>query len=177
MEIISELLPETFLLRPSKFQDPRGTFVKTYHQTLFAELGIRFDMKEEFYSISKKNVIRGMHFQTPPHAHDKLVYCLNGKVLDVLIDLRTGPGYGRVASTELSLENGMILLIPKGIAHGFLALSDESLLLYKTSTTHEQSADSAIRWNSFGYAWGVAHPILSERDHQHPPLSEFTTPF
>lgn len=177
MEILKELLPDCFLLQPNRFVDSRGSFVKTYHEGLFQALGVNLDIREEFYSVSHKNVIRGMHFQLPPHEHDKLVYCTHGAVMDVLLDLRKGPGYGNVASTELSGENAHLVFIPKGIAHGFLALTDEALMLYKTSTVHAPEADCGIRWDSFGFDWEMAEPIISTRDQQHSVFADFVSPF
>lgn len=177
LKIVREPLDGAFLLQTSKFQDRRGTFVKTFHQPTFSQLGIDFDIREEFYSVSNKGVIRGMHFQIPPYEHDKIVTCLDGRVLDVLLDLRSGKNYGQSASVELSVQDGCFLVIPRGVAHGFLALSDHALLLYKTNTPYESTADRGIRWDSFGFHWGVEQPILSARDQLHPPLSEFVTPF
>ena len=177
MELIKELLPGCFLLKPKKLEDQRGCFVKTYHKSLSTELGVNLEICEEFYSISHKNVVRGMHFQLPPYAHEKLVYCTRGAFLDVVLDLRRGDGYGRVASAPLSGENCHLIYIPKGIAHGFVALLDESLMLYKTSTVHAPESDSGIRWDSFGFDWGVSQPIVSDRDAMHPPLKKFSSPF
>ena len=177
MEILKELLPGCFLLQPKRFEDQRGSFVKTHHEGLSQTLGVNLDIKEEFYSVSHKNVVRGMHFQLPPHAHEKLVYCTRGVVTDVLLDLRKGPGYGRVASSELSGENAHLLFIPKGVAHGFLALTDETLMIYKTSTVHVPEFDCGIRWNSFGFDWGINDPIISARDLLHSGLAEFSSPF
>jgi dTDP-4-dehydrorhamnose 3,5-epimerase len=177
MEQITELLPGCFLLKPKKLEDPRGCFVKTYHAGLFKELGVKLDIREEFYSISHKSVIRGMHFQLPPNAHEKLVYCTRGAVLDVLLDLRHGKGYGRVASAPLTGENCHLIYIPRGIAHGFVALQDESLMLYKTSTVHAPESDSGIHWDSFGFDWGVNQPMVSDRDAIHPPIEKFLSPF
>lgn len=178
MKLIKELLPGCFLLQPNRFEDQRGCFVKTYHQGLLAALGVNLEIREEFFSISHKNVLRGMHFQLPPHAHDKLVYCTRGAVRDVLLDLRGGEGYGRVASAELTGANGQLIFIPKGIAHGFVALTDETLMLYKTSTVHAPSHDAGIRWDSFGFDWGFGdHPIVSVRDNEHPSFPEFSSPF
>lgn len=170
-------MPEAFLLQPNMFEDKRGKFVKTYQQASYSNLGINFDVKEEFYSTSNKGVIRGMHFQAPPYEHAKIVYCLYGSVLDVLIDLRPGRNYGHVATTELSFENGRVLVIPKGVAHGFLALTNGALLLYKMNTPHEPKADCGIRWNSIGFDWGIGQPIVSERDQLHTSFQEFITPF
>jgi len=177
MEVVEELLPGCFLVQPRVFEDARGCFVKTYHQGLCAALGITIDMREEFYSVSHRNVLRGMHFQLPPHAHDKLVYCTHGRVRDVLLDLRRGPHYGRVATAELSGDNRHMVFIPQGIAHGFVSLSDHSTMLYKTSTVHAPDSDCGIRWDSFDYDWAVDAPLLSERDQRHARLPNFTSPF
>lgn len=177
MKILKELLPGCWLLQPQRFEDARGVFVKTYHEDLCQSLGVSLEIREEFYSVSRRDVLRGMHFQLPPHAHDKLVYCTQGAVKDVLVDLRQGPGYGRVASAVLSGENAHLIFIPKGIAHGFAALSDEALMLYKTSTVHAPQADCGIRWDSFGFDWGIAAPLLSARDQQHDALADFVSPF
>lgn len=177
MEMIKELLPGCFLLQPKKLEDQRGCFVKTYHEGLYAGLGVNLEIREEFFSISHMSVLRGMHFQLPPHDHDKLVYCTQGAVRDVLLDLRTGEGYGRVASTQLSGENGHLIFIPKGIAHGFVALTDQALMLYKTSTVHAPESDCGVRWDSFGFDWDLDQPIMSVRDQQHATFSDFVSPF
>lgn len=177
MQFSEELLPSTWLVTLRRFEDMRGTFVKTYARTLFDQRQASFEMREEFYSVSNKDVIRGMHFQLPPHDHVKLVYCPVGAVEDVLLDLRSGPGYGRMARVRLSGDHPSLVFIPKGIAHGFRALMDGSLMVYKTSTEHAPKADAGIRWDSFGYDWGVDQPIISDRDRQHPPLDSFVTPF
>jgi len=177
MKILKELLPGCFLLQPMHFEDLRGSFVKTYHDETCKALGVNLEIREEFYSISRKNVIRGMHFQLPPHDHEKLVYCTRGAVLDVLLDLRNRVGYGRVASAELSGENNHLVFIPKGIAHGFAALTDEALMLYKTSTTHAPEVDCGIRWDSFGFDWNIAEPLMSTRDRQHITFADFESPF
>ncbi len=177
MELLKELLPGCMLLQPKRFEDQRGCFVKTYHEGLCAMLGVQLDIREEFYSVSHKDVIRGMHFQLPPHAHDKLVYCPLGAVCDVLLDLRAGAGYGRVASAQLSGANGQLIFIPQGIAHGFVALAHDSLMIYKTTTVHTPESDCGIRWDSFGFDWGLSQPSLSDRDQKHPPLASFSTPF
>lgn len=177
MRIIEQLLPDCYVLQPTRFEDDRGIFVKTFHTDILASLGITFQIREEFYSTSKKGVLRGMHFQLPPHSHDKLVHCIQGRVLDVLLDLRSGPGYGRTAAVELTSENLYEVFVPKGVAHGFLALSDNALMLYKTSTVHSPSADCGIRWNSFGFDWQISEPITSRRDFDHPGFEKFETPF
>lgn len=179
MKLVNEPLSGVKLIEPFHHEDCRGAFVKTFHEEMFAELGIFLTVREEFFSISAKNVLRGMHFQIPPHAHQKLVFCTHGRVLDVLIDLRIGsPSYGQSASFELSAANRHLVHIPVGVAHGFLSLEDGSCLVYKTDTVHEPSADAGILWNSFDFDWPLtSKPILSHRDEQHPTLAEFSSPF
>ncbi len=177
MEIVKELLPGCFLIQPKKIEDPRGYFVKDYHRVMSAELGVHFEIAEEFFSSSHKNVLRGMHFQMPPDDHEKLVYCPYGVVRDVLLDLRKGDGYGKTASVQISKENNQLIFIPKGIAHGFLALTDDALMVYKTSTVHTPTSDCGIRWDSFGFGWGIDAPITSMRDQEHGSFIDFVSPF
>jgi len=177
MQFSEEILPGAWMVTLKRFEDMRGAFVKTYASTLFGQHAAGFELREEFYSVSNKNVIRGMHFQLPPHDHVKLVYCPLGAVEDVMIDLRSGPGYGRVAKVLLSGNQPSLVFIPKGIAHGFRALMDGSLMVYKTSTEHAPNSDAGIRWDSFGHDWGLDQPIISDRDQRHPTLDNFVTPF
>jgi len=177
IDIEAELLPGCLLLRSRPFIDARGSFVKTFHEGLFDGLGIHFRAREQFYSVSQQGVLRGMHFQRPPHDHAKLVACRRGQVLDVLLDLRPGPGFGRSASVVLSADAHQQLFMPQGIAHGFLALTDHATMDYQTSTVHAPTHDAGIRWNSFGFDWGVAEPIVSARDAAHPGLHDGPGPF
>ena len=167
-------------LEPKVFTDQRGVFVKTYHDQAFRELGLAFEAKEEFFSTSHKGVLRGMHFQLPPADHAKLVYCVTGAVLDVVLDLRSGsPTCGQFHAEELSEANRRMVYIPTGFAHGFLALTEGALMVYKTSTTHAPACDAGIRWDSFGFSWplGGTAPILSQRDAGFPALADFKSPF
>ena len=177
MQFERELLPGVMLFTLKQLKDTRGHFVKTYTRSLFDSLGIEFDFREEFYSMSHKDVIRGMHFQLPPYDHVKFVTCPIGAVLDVLVDLRCGAGQGRIASVVMSADAPMAIMIPKGIAHGFKALCDDSLMVYKTSTEYKPSHDAGIRWDSLGFDWGVQSPVVSVRDAAHPTLDEFVSPF
>lgn len=176
---ISELdIPGCFIIESKKFQDNRGSFVKTFHKEIYKEQKLIFDFAEEFYSISHKNVVRGMHFQTPPEDHDKIIYCPVGAVNDVFVDIRkSSKTYGQFKQIELTEDNGHILFLPKGIAHGFVSLVDNTVMVYKTSTTHSPGNDSGIRWDSFGYDWKVENPILSERDLKFVALSDLDSPF
>lgn len=178
MRIVDEILPGTFLLEPSSFSDHRGCFVKTFHKGLFQDLGLAFNPAEEFYSTSSKGVLRGMHFQLPPHDHAKLVYCILGRGLDVLVDLRKkSPAFGRFASADLSQSNRHMIYVPTGVAHGFLAMESDTLMMYKTTSVHAPTHDAGIRWDSFGFDWGVAAPVLSNRDAVLPRLDDFVSPF
>lgn len=160
------------------FRDARGTFQKVFRQDVLEKLGCSDSFRESFISFSEPGVIRGMHFQTPPADHWKLVSCIAGEILDVCVDLRRGPSYGKVSSFSLTAENGHQLLIPPGFAHGFLSLgSVPSGVLYLVSTEHDPKHDAGIRWDSFGFNWGIEKPIVSDRDGKFPALNEFVSPF
>lgn len=159
-------------------KDDRGNFVKTFHADTFEEMGLTLEFKESYYSTSMKGVIRGMHFQLPPYDHDKLVYTVQGNVLDVLLDLRKDSGtYGQTVSVELSDDDPKAVFIPKGIAHGFTSLSDAGTLIYNVTTMHHRESDIGILWNSFGYQWPVENPIISSRDQSFVTLDNFRSPF
>jgi dTDP-4-dehydrorhamnose 3,5-epimerase len=178
MELIPTALEGCYQVSPFFVQDERGTFVKTFHEERFSALGLPIDWREEYYSSSRKGVIRGMHFQTPPHDHEKLVYCIQGQVLDVVVDLRMSSStHGRHIAVKLDAVSGQGLMIPKGMAHGFLALTDDALMAYKVTSVYSPENDAGIRWDSFGLDWGVDLPIVSTRDRAHPKFSEFNSPF
>jgi dTDP-4-dehydrorhamnose 3,5-epimerase len=126
---------------------------------------VDFDIRESYFSISKRNVIRGMHFQLPPNDHEKLVYVPHGAILDVVVDLRkNSPTYGKYISIELSDQNKKSIFIPKGFAHGFKSLFDDTITVYNVATEYSSIADSGIHYNSFGFDWEIKHPIVSPRD-------------
>jgi len=165
-------------LQPAIHRDSRGQFVKTWHPDLLRAQGITMEMAEEFYSSSKAGVIRGMHFQEPPEAVEKLVYCVAGEVLDVVLDLRrASPDFGKVFTWHLSPANGYILHLPAGCAHGFLGLKEDNVMVYKMSGLYSPQHDKGLRWDSFDFAWPTVNPILSERDRLLPRWSDFTSPF
>lgn len=167
-----------YLIKPKIFKDVRGSFIKTFHLDTFKEYGVREQFTESYYSVSKKNVLRGMHFQIPPHEHTKLVYATSGAALDIVLDLRKNmPTYGHHLKFSLTAENGYILLIPKGCAHGFLALEDRTCMTYMQTTIYAQNSDCGIRYDSFGADWGKEEFIISDRDRSFPSLKEFMSPF
>lgn len=178
MKLISEPLPGVKVLEPFIHRDPRGDFVKPFHEGQLAEHGISMELKEEFFSTSTTNVIRGFHFQKPQHAHAKLIYCINGRVLDVVLDIRKDSStYGHCASVELSCDNHYVIYIPIGFAHAFASLVDDSCLVYKTDTVYAPDADAGILWDSVDFVWPFDRPTLSPRDREFPKIEEFSSPF
>lgn len=178
MNVVKAKLAGCLLLEPSIFNDDRGRFIKTYHRSTFTTLGIKSDFSEEYYSVSHKHVIRGLHFQTPPQDQYKLVYCVSGAVFDVVVDLRKdSPSYGQHCSFELSEKNGSMLYIPSGFAHGFCALEDNSVMMYRVSTEYSRECDTGILWNSLRIDWPTRTPIISKRDRQFCSFDTFESPF
>lgn len=168
-------LDGVFEIENRVFEDFRGKFVKTFHEDVFKSHGLECDFRESFYSVSKKDVLRGMHFQLPPHDHAKLVYVTSGEILDVAVDVRKGSStFGKYYATQLSAENAKSLYMGRGFAHGFLTLSDSASVTYLTTSVHAPEHDAGVLWNSFGFDWnGVVEPIVSERDAQFQVIREF----
>ena len=167
-----------FVYNAKPFNDQRGSFVKIYNEHIFVENNSNIICEEEFYSTSKANVLRGMHFQAPPFEAAKQVTCINGKVLDVIVDLRVQePTYKHVWSIELSASVPQVLHLPVGIAHGFLSLQDDTVMLYRSSKVYSKNHDFGIKWDSFGYDWPTSSPIISDRDNKFPQLDNFVSYF
>lgn len=169
MEIVKTSLEGVYIIENKIFVDDRGIFIKTYHDGFFKNNGLVFEVKESFYSVSKRNVLRGMHFQSPPYSHRKHVFVTHGKILDVVVDIRRySPSFGHYNAVVLSSDNAKSIFIDDGYAHGFLTLSKTATVHYNTTTVHQPKYDKGILWNSFGYNWGLeSEPILSERDKTH----------
>lgn len=156
-----------------RYSDERGCFFKPFQEQVLKEAGIFFDVKESILSSSAKHVIRGMHFQTAPNAQCKLVYCPQGAILDVILDIRKGSKtFGKYVAIELSAENGKSLFIPEGFAHGFMALEDNSITSYLMNRSYDPSCDKGVLWNSFGFEWPVESSIMSPRDLSFPTLAD-----
>jgi dTDP-4-dehydrorhamnose 3,5-epimerase len=178
MEIQKTLIPGCHEIHPKVFRDDRGSFVKTFHQDMFTSRGLNTTFAEEYYSVSYKNVLRGMHFQLPPMAHTKLVYCVLGEVLDVVVDLRVGsPTYGKCQKFELSADKANLVHIPPGLAHGFYVTSEIAIMMYKVSTVYAPNLDVGIRWDSIAFSWPKSDPIMSQRDQNFRTFAEFNSPF
>lgn len=158
--------------------DDRGAFVKPYHADTLEKWGLQSSFKESFYSTNNRGVVRGMHFQRPPHAHEKLVYCSSGRLTDVILDIRKdSPTFGQWAEVELSGDNFKAVYMPIGVAHGFSVLEDNTCMVYLTSTVHNAESDAGVLWNSFGYKWPFLYPTNSERDKTFPNLQDLDSPF
>lgn len=167
-----------FEMQPKVMGDERGRFVKVFHEQAFSAQGLETKFAEEYYSVSHKNVIRGLHFQLPPMDHVKMVYCVAGEVLDVVVDLRVGsPTYGQHAMFELSAAKANSIYIPKGMAHGFCVLSEQAIMVYKVSTVYSPAQDAGILWNSVGIQWPITDALMSVRDQGFPTFEQFKSPF
>lgn len=158
--------------------DDRGMFVKPYHAPTLIQHGLVSDYKESFYSTNQRGVIRGMHFQYPPHDHAKIVYCTSGSLTDVILDLRQGsPTFGQHVCIELSGSNYKGVYMPSGVAHGFAVHEDNTCMIYLTSTPHAPEYDGGVHMDSFGMKWPYDQPITSDRDQRFPTLEALESPF
>jgi len=172
------LIPGCFELQTDLFKDQRGSFVKIFNEKSFKEHQLETQYKEEYYTISRQGVLRGLHFQIPPEHCTKIVRCLVGGVLDAIVDLRIGsPAYGKFQSFKLNSDDNNMLYLPPGIAHGFYVMSEKALMLYKVSREYAPEHDKGIRWDSLGIPWPSKSPIVSERDQKFPSFANFVSPF
>jgi dTDP-4-dehydrorhamnose 3,5-epimerase/CDP-3, 6-dideoxy-D-glycero-D-glycero-4-hexulose-5-epimerase len=166
------------LLSGATFYDERGCFKKVFSKNIFAKLSLNTDFRELYYSINKKNVIRGMHFQMPPMDHEKLVYVIAGKIQDVCLDIRSSSNtFGKYFNCILSGNDSNYLYIPKGIAHGFASLEDNTIVHYAQSCCYSREHDSGIKYDSFGFDWNICKPIVSDRDKSFLNFANFHTEF
>jgi dTDP-4-dehydrorhamnose 3,5-epimerase len=169
--IIDQPLPGVILLQCPYYSDHRGDFIKLFHCGAMSSLGLPFIPAESFLTRSNAGVIRGMHFQVDEAAHDKLVYCPKGRVLDVVVDIRKDSAhFNQPVAFELSEHGNTALLIGKGYGHGFLALEPDSWMLYFTNTVYNPALDRGVLWSSIAFDWPVQQPVISERDRQHPSI-------
>ena len=169
------LIPEIILIKPKVYKDDRGLFIETYKFSDFSNVGIKENFVQDNYSRSKKNVLRGLHYQINPAAQGKLIRCLHGSIFDVAVYIRKGsPTYGKCVSSELSEENAHMLYIPAGFAHGFLVTSDIAGVVYGCTFEYSSANDRGIIWNDSNIAikWPVANPILSDKDKEHKTLDK-----
>ena len=169
-------IEDVILVTPKVFGDNRGFFMESYKKSEFQKNGINVDFVQDNHSKSTKGVLRGLHYQAKPHGQAKLVRCTNGKIFDVAVDIRpNSPTFKKWVGEILSAENKNMLFIPEGFAHGFVVLSDEAELLYKTAKEYAPSSDRGIRWNDpeINVNWGIDfEPVVSEKDYQQPFLKD-----
>lgn len=171
------------LIRPRRFGDDRGWFVESWNRDRFAALGIDCTFVQDNHSMSATpGTLRGLHFQLPPFAQDKLVRCLRGRIFDVAVDVRKGsPTYGRWVGATLTAEGGEQLFVPVGFAHAFVTLEPNAEVAYKTSAPYAPECDAGLRWDDpeIGVEWPLPEggPVLSGKDRTQPRLAEFASPF
>ncbi len=183
MQIEQTALPGVVILTPARFGDARGFFSESWSRKRLAEAGIDLDFVQDNHSVSARaGTVRGLHFQSPPHAQAKLVRCGRGVLWDVAVDIRRGsPSFGQWVGVELSAENGRQLLIPVGFLHGFVTRVDDTEIVYKCTDYYAPDCDGALRWDDpqIGIDWGLepGHAILSDKDARAPLLAAFETPF
>jgi dTDP-4-dehydrorhamnose 3,5-epimerase len=178
MVIEETIIPGCCIIKPTIHEDHRGKFVKIFHYAAFKNHGLETSIYEEYYTTSHNRVLRGLHFQKPPHDHAKLVCCLFGKIFDVAVDLReASKTYCSYYCCELSANSSNMLYVPKGLAHGFYVLSDIAVVVYSVSTVYSPDHDDGILWDSVGIPWPDENPVLSERDKAFSKMTNFTTPF
>ncbi|MEY8841451.1 dTDP-4-dehydrorhamnose 3,5-epimerase [Cribrihabitans sp. XS_ASV171] len=182
MQIEKTALDGVLILTPARFGDHRGFFSESWNKKRLADAGLDMpDFVQDNHSLSAQvGTVRGLHFQSPPHAQGKLVRCGRGRLFDVAVDVRKGsPTYGQWTGAELSFENGVQLWIPAGFLHGFMTLEPDTEIIYKCTDYYAPECDGAVRWDSCGIDWpleGIT-PVLSAKDEQAPALSEFDSPF
>lgn len=178
MEIESTAIADVKVLVPKRFGDRRGFFSEVYNKRALAEVGIEYDFVQDNHSLSAEpGVLRGLHYQIPPHAQAKLVRVVRGAILDVAVDIRRGAStFGQYVKVELSAENWRQVLIPPGFAHGFVTLEPMTEVIYKVTQYYSPQHERGILWSdpALGIDWGIDSRavILSERDWRHPTLAK-----
>ena len=183
MTVLPTAIPDVLLIEPRRFGDRRGFFSETYNRKAFSDIGITSEFVQDNQSLSGPvGVLRGLHFQAPPKAQDKLVRCTRGAILDVAVDIRHGsPTFGRWVAAEISADNWRQIFVPKGFAHGFVTLLPETEVCYKVSDYYSPADERGIRFDdpALGIDWRIdpAQATLSDRDRAHPALADLPVYF
>lgn len=180
MDVQDTALPEVKLITPRRFGDARGFFAETWNAQVFAKAGLDVAFVQDNHSLSESpGTIRGLHFQAPPHGQGKLVRCGRGALFDVAVDIRRGsPRYGHWVGVELSADNGRMLWVPEGFAHGFVTREPGTEIVYKCTGFYDVASEGALRWDAVGIDWGLSgDPILSAKDAAAPNLEALESPF
>ena len=181
MKIIETGFEGLVMFEPEIFTDARGSFEETFNRRDYENaLGQELNFVQDNLSVSKKDVLRGLHFQIPPHAQAKLIQVTRGAAFDVVVDLRLkSHTYGKYFTIDLTDENKKKLFIPKGFAHGFLALSEDTIFQYKCDNYYNRDSEQSIIWNdpSLNIPWPCESPIISEKDSNSPAFEYFESMF
>ena len=184
MKITPMVIPNVLLITPARHGDERGWFSETFRQSALDEAGFKGGafVQDNHVRSTKRGILRGLHFQAPPHAQDKLVRCVRGAIFDVAVDIRHGsPTFGQWVGAELSAENVRQMLVPKGFAHAYCTLSDECEVLYKVTDYYAPAAEGALRWNdpALAIAWPlqIDEIAINDRDAVAPLLADLDSPF
>lgn len=180
MEVIETELNGLFVLKPKVFEDERGYFYESYNQNLFKQAGINFDFVQDNQSLSQKGVLRGLHFQNPPHAQGKLVRVITGSVYDVAVDIRKdSKTYGKWFGLELTEKNKWMMFVPPGFAHGFLTLENNTIFSYKCTNFYNKASEVCLLWNDkdLNIDWNFDKPLLSAKDLEGKPFKGFLSQF
>lgn len=182
MRIIQTKIFDVIIIEPALYEDVRGYFLESYNQKKFEDFVGKISFVQDNESKSSRGVLRGLHFQKPPYEQAKLVRCIEGKVLDVAVDIRkNSKTYGKYVSVILSEENKRQLFVPRGFAHGFMVLSDSAIFAYKVDNYYAPDQDAGIRWKDkdLNIDWGMkdSEVIVSKKDAELPFFSEFESPF
>lgn len=180
MNVEQTPLSGVVILTPARFGDARGWFSETWNADKMRAAGLAIDWVQDNHSFSAQvGTLRGLHFQSPPRAQDKLVRCTRGVIFDVAVDIRNGsPTYGQWFGVELTAENGKQLLVPKGFLHGFVTRTPDVEVQYKCSDVYAPDCDGSVLWSSVGIDWGLTgDPVLSAKDQAAKPFEAFTSPF
>ena len=165
MKFIQSKISGCQIIQSNIIKDNRGAFTKNFNKNIFIKNNINQNFDECYFSRSKKGVIRGMHFQVSPHEISKLIFCSEGEIIDVFLDIRpSSKTYGQFDTVKMTSENGIHIFLPKGIADGFQVISKNATVHYLQSGVYEKKSDCGILWNSFGFKWPLNNPILSDRD-------------
>ncbi|AEV34343.1 dTDP-4-dehydrorhamnose 3,5-epimerase [Owenweeksia hongkongensis DSM 17368] len=180
MKIIETPIPGLLEIEPTIFGDDRGYFYESYNKDAFHKAGITVEFVQDNQSLSSKGVLRGLHFQNPPHAQGKLVRVIAGAVLDVALDIRVGsPTYGQHHKVELTGENKKMFWVPPGFAHGFLTLKDDTIFAYKCTALYNKESEGAVLWNDpqLNINWNIDSPLVSEKDQEAPAFDKLKSQF
>ena len=181
MQIEQTALPGVLILTPQRHGDARGFFSESWNRARMEAAGLYYDFVQDNHSLSQATgTLRGLHYQSPPHAQAKLVRCGHGALWDVAVDFRAGsPTYGQWVGVDLTFENARQLLIPEGFLHGFVTRAPDTEIIYKCTDYYAPDCDGAVAWDDPDLAidWGISDPVLSAKDAAAPKLGEVTSPF